>query len=82
VFLGHSEEASPDLKPFRLSPCDPEVPFWQFYLCHLHAHLAQWEQAIEWRGKSIASGNTSMFPFVGSGEFRMRRFAHNLRWKQ
>jgi hypothetical protein len=33
-------------------------------MCHLHTHLTQWEQAIEWCGKSIASGNASMFPYV------------------
>ena len=32
--------------------------------CHLHTHLAQWEQAIEWCGKSIASGNDAMYPYV------------------
>jgi hypothetical protein len=33
-------------------------------MCHLHTHLAQWEQAIEWCGKSIASGRANFFPFV------------------
>jgi adenylate cyclase len=33
-------------------------------MCDLHAKLAQWEQAIEWCGKSIAGGNQSFFPFV------------------
>ena len=33
-------------------------------MCHLHTYLARWEQAIDWCGKSIASGNASMFPFV------------------
>jgi hypothetical protein len=58
---------------FRLSPCDPAVSWWQFFTCHVHAHLAQWEQAIEWRGKSIAS-NTSMLtsppPTPGPGTTR------------
>ena len=34
-------------------------------MCHLHTHLAQWEQAIEWCGKSIASGGaTNWYPYV------------------
>jgi adenylate cyclase len=35
-----------------------------FNICHLHTHLAQWEKAIEWCGKSIASGNDTMYPYV------------------
>ena len=65
MFLGHSEDGFAGLETaLRLSPRDPLVPWWQFYMCDLHTHLAQWEQAIEWCGKSIASGNASMFPYV------------------
>ena len=65
VFLGHSEDGFAGLETaLRLSPRDPNVSWWQFYMCHAHTHLAQWEQAIEWCGKSIASGNASSFPFV------------------
>ena len=56
--IEHAETA------LRLSPRDPGVPTWQFLMCHLLTHLAQWEQAIEWCGKSIASGNASMYPYV------------------
>jgi hypothetical protein len=27
-------------------------------------HLAQWDRAIDWCGKSIASGNDTMYPYV------------------
>ena len=65
VFLGHSEDSFAGLETaLRLSPRDPNVSWWQFYMCHAHTHLAQWEQAIEWCGKSIASGNQSMYPFI------------------
>jgi adenylate cyclase len=65
MFLGHSEDGFTGVETaLRLSPRDPGVNWWQFYMCHLHTHLAQWEQAIEWCGKSIASGNASMFPYV------------------
>jgi adenylate cyclase len=65
VFLGHSEDGVAGLETaLRLSPRDPGVSWWQFFMCHVHTHLAQWEQAIEWCGKSIASGNQSMYPFI------------------
>jgi adenylate cyclase len=65
MFLGHSEDGFAGVETaIRLSPRDPNVSGWQFFMCHLHTHLAQWEQAIEWCGKSIASGNASMYPYV------------------
>jgi adenylate cyclase len=65
IFLGHSEDGFAGVETaLRLSPRDPMLPWWQFWMCHLHTHLAQWEQAIEWCGKSIASGNASMYPYV------------------
>ena len=55
MFLGQSEDGFSGLETaFRLSPRDPDVPFWQFNMCDLHAHLAQWEQAIEWCEKAHA----------------------------
>jgi hypothetical protein len=33
-------------------------------MCHLHTHLAQSEEAIEWCGKSIASGLDAMYRYV------------------
>ena len=33
-------------------------------MCHLHTHLAQWEQAIEWCSKSIAGDPTDFYPLV------------------
>ena len=66
MFLGHSEDGFAGVETaLRLSPRDPGVPWWQFYMCHLHTHLAQWEQAIEWCDKSIASGNPqTLYPYV------------------
>ncbi len=65
MFLGHSEEGFSGVETaLRLSPRDPTVPWWQFFMCHLHTHLAHWEQAIEWCSKSIASGNATMYPLV------------------
>ena len=55
MFLGHSEDGFAGVETaLRLSPRDPNVPWWQFYMCALHAQLAHWEQAIQWCEKSIA----------------------------
>jgi adenylate cyclase len=65
LFLGHSEDAFAGIETaLRLSPRDPDVSLWQFFTCHLHSHLAQWEQVIEWCGKSIASGSQIPYTFV------------------
>jgi adenylate cyclase len=65
VFLGHAEDSFAGIETaLRLSPRDPDVSWWQWFMCHAHTHVGQWEQAIEWCGKSIASGNQSFFPFV------------------
>ena len=65
LFLGHSEEGFASVeKALRLSPRDPALTFWQFEMCHLHSHLAQWEQAIEWCNRSTASDPTNFFPLV------------------
>jgi adenylate cyclase len=48
LFLGHAAEAFAGIETaMSLSPRDPVRPFWEYEICHLHAHLAQWEQAIE-----------------------------------
>ena len=65
MFLGHSEDGFAGLETaLRLSPRDPDLPFWQFFVCHLHSHLAQWEQAIEWCGKSVAGAPGFWVPLV------------------
>ena len=65
VFLGHSEDAFAGIETaLRLSPRDPDVSLWQFFIATSTAHLAQWEQAIEWCGKSIASGSQIPYLFV------------------
>jgi len=55
LFLGRSEEGFRGVETaFRLSPRDPNVWVWQFYMCHLHVYLAHWEQAIPWCDKAVA----------------------------
>ena len=65
MFLGHAEDGFAGIETaLRLSPRDPGVPFWQFFMCHNHTHLAQWEQAIEWCSRSTAGDPTNFFPLV------------------
>jgi TolB-like protein/DNA-binding winged helix-turn-helix (wHTH) protein len=55
LFLGRSEEGFRGVETaFRLSPRDPAVPYWQFYMCHLYVYLSQWEQGIPWCDKAAA----------------------------
>ena len=65
AFLGRSEEGFGGLETaLRLSPHDPTVPTWQFLMCHLHTHLAQWDRAIEWCSRAIAGNPQNWFPYA------------------
>jgi adenylate cyclase len=37
-----------------LSPRDPLLNTWYFYICHAHSHLGQFEPATDWCRQSIA----------------------------
>jgi TolB-like protein len=44
---GRSEQGFADIETaMRLSPRDPVLWLWEWYICSLHMHLAQWDQAI------------------------------------
>jgi adenylate cyclase len=65
MFLGRSEDGFSGVETaLRLSPRDPSIPTWQFFMCHLHTHLAQWDQAIEWCNKSIVGDPADFYPLV------------------
>jgi class 3 adenylate cyclase/TolB-like protein len=65
TFLGRAEDGFADVeKALRLSPHDPNVPWWQYEMCSLHGHLAQWDQAIPWCEKSIAGAPQLFYPYV------------------
>ena len=66
MFLGRSEDGFAGVETaLRLSPRDPNVPWWQFSMCALHAQLAHWEQAIPWCEKSVAGNPQAWYPLVG-----------------
>jgi adenylate cyclase len=65
MLLGRSEDGFAGVETaFRLSPRDPSVPYWQYMVCHLHSHLAQWEQAIDWCNKAHAGAPGNWYPLV------------------
>jgi tetratricopeptide (TPR) repeat protein len=65
LFLGRAEDGFSGVETaLRLSPRDPNVPWWQFLMCHLHEHLAQWEQAIEWCDKARAGAPQNWMPLL------------------
>jgi adenylate cyclase len=66
MFLGHAEDGFADVETaLRLSPRDStRAGWWQFYMCVLLAHLAQWEQAIPWCGKATAGLPGVFLPYV------------------
>jgi TolB-like protein len=65
IYMGRSEDGFAGIeKALRLSPRDPSVPWWQYYICHLHTHLAQWEHAIEWCSKSAAGIPQAWYPYL------------------
>jgi tetratricopeptide (TPR) repeat protein len=65
VYLGRAEDGFSRLETaFRLSPRDPDVPYWQHQVCVLHNFLAQWEQAIEWCGKALAGAPENLYAWV------------------
>jgi TolB-like protein/class 3 adenylate cyclase len=55
-YIGRASEGLSGVEAaLRLSPHDPFHWVWESSACALHAHLAQWDQAIEWCRKSITS---------------------------
>jgi TolB-like protein/class 3 adenylate cyclase/tetratricopeptide (TPR) repeat protein len=55
-YIGRAAEGLSGIQTaLRLSPHDPFHWVWESSACALHAHLAQWDQAIEWCRKSITS---------------------------
>jgi adenylate cyclase len=65
LFLGRAEDGFAGVETaLRLSPSDPQLPWWQFYMCAFHAQLAQWEAAIPWCSKSAAGLPEVFYPLA------------------
>jgi class 3 adenylate cyclase/TolB-like protein len=59
-----AETIAEDETALRLSPRDPGRSSWQYGICHAYTHLAQWEKAIEWCQKSIATNADFWLPYA------------------
>ena len=65
IFNGEAERAIPEAETaLRLSPHDPLRNWWEFRIGHAHAHMAQWEKAVEWTQRSIATSAGHWLPYV------------------
>jgi tetratricopeptide (TPR) repeat protein len=65
LFVGHGEHGFSGIEnAFRLSPHDPLLPNWQYWMCHIHTHLGHWEEAIEWCSKAVAGGGPGEYSLV------------------
>lgn len=40
-------------KAIRLSPKDPSLSVWEYYICHAHTHLGHWDETIKWCSRSV-----------------------------
>ena len=65
IFVGRAKETIPEVETaLRLSPHDPSRNQWELTICHAYSHMAEWEKAVEWCQKSIATNAGSWFPYV------------------
>jgi adenylate cyclase len=65
AFVGHAEQGFSDVeKAIKLSPRDPLLSQWQYYICHLHMHLAQWDQVIAPCQQAVAGNPTFPLPHL------------------
>jgi len=65
LFLGHSaEDIAEQETALRLSPRDNNRNDWEFEICHAHSHMAEWEKAVEWCRKSIATNAENWWPWA------------------
>jgi adenylate cyclase len=88
TLLGRAEDAiKPIEKALRLDPRTPHRVMFEWYACRAHAHLAEWDQTIEWCEKSIASNPALPWPYLGLAaaygwpklKSQLERFAEGLR---
>jgi adenylate cyclase len=65
ITAGRAREAiSPIQIALRLSPKDPTVGSWRFFLCHAHVHLRQYNEGVEECKRSISLNKLNWFPYA------------------
>jgi adenylate cyclase len=54
LLAGRADQAVlSELQAIRLSPKDPLLNTWYYFVCHAHTHLQNWIEAISWCTKSV-----------------------------
>lgn len=57
ILSGKSGEARPLISTaLRLSPRDPQINIWKYYMGHSYIHQAEWESGASWCERSISDG--------------------------
>jgi adenylate cyclase len=65
ILSGRAREAfSPVQLALRVSPKDPLVFLWRFWLCHAHLHLREYEGTIEECRRTLNMNNSYWFAYV------------------
>lgn len=65
ITAGRAREAVSAIQiALRLSPKDPAVGTWRFFLCHAHVHLRQYSEGIEECRRSINFNKLDWFPYA------------------
>lgn len=65
ITAGRAREAVSSIQiALRLSPKDPTVGTWRFFLCHAHVHLRQYSEGIEECRRSINLNKLNWFPYA------------------
>jgi adenylate cyclase len=65
LLIGRSEAGFAGLETaIKLSPRDPNRPWWEWMICHLHSHLAQWDQVLEPCGRAVEGIQGNWFPYI------------------
>ena len=65
IYVGQAKEAILEVgTALRLSPRDPIRHVWEWFICDASLHLAEWEKAAEWCGKSIATNSGYWPPYL------------------
>jgi TolB-like protein/class 3 adenylate cyclase len=65
IWAGRAAEAiAEEETALRLSPRDPGRGDFEYGICHAYTHLEQWEKAIEWCQKSIATNADFWLPYA------------------
>ena len=62
AFAGRAEQGFTDIETAkRLSPRDPLMWLWDYTLCGLHLHLAQWNEALAPCQRTVAANPKNFF---------------------